>query len=89
MINVEVATHVAALNNQVADMRALLITQCVLAFMSLVLAVWGPWWGAALLITLNGVMVIPLADYYRRWSHNLRQLMEATKNVRTPHLDLM
>ena len=89
MLNIEVATHLAGMDMQQDDVRKLLIIECVLIFLAFLCSIWGPWWGATLFTLLSGIMIVPLADYYRRWAHNLRVLLEATRNTRTGHLDLM
>ena len=89
MINIEVATHLVALDTQEDDVRKLLIIECTLIFLTFLCSIWGPWWGATFFALLSGIMIVPLADYYRRWAHNLRVLLEATRNTRTGALDLM
>ena len=89
MINIEVATQLSALELQQDDVRKLLILECTLIFLTFLCSIWGPWWGATLFALLSGIMIVPLADYYRRWSHNLRVMFEATRNMRTGALDLM
>ena len=88
-INIEVAAHKTALDLQQDDVRKLLIIQCTLMFLTFLCSLWGPNWGAAFFALMSGIMIVPLADYLHRWAHNLRQLLEAVRNVRTGQLDLM
>lgn len=90
MINVEVATYQSQLDNQAKDVRALFITFAVLLGAAIITTVFTNWWYITFIILAVALaMLVPLADYYHKWQHNLRALYEATRNIRTAHLDLM
>jgi hypothetical protein len=90
MINVEVATYQSQLDNQAKDVRAIFCTFATLLGAAIVTTVFTDWWYVTFIFLVVALaMLVPLADYYHKWQHNLRSLYEATRNIRTAHLDLM
>jgi phosphoglycerol transferase MdoB-like AlkP superfamily enzyme len=86
MIAIQVATCKSVMANELKDVRALFTIYSVLLFMALGFALTSLWYLTALLIIVLIAMIIPLADYYWKWSKRIDVLLDATKNVPV-HID--
>jgi hypothetical protein len=83
MISIQVKTCQHVMANEEKDLQALLRVEAVILFMALFFSVSGPWWLTALTVIMAVAMLIPLADYYYKWSRRIKALLAATENVAT------
>lgn len=86
MINITVAQCKSVMDSEEKDLKALLILMAGLAFLASLLIVAGMGFWAVLPIAVIFAMVIPLIDYFQKWSKRIRQLIEICKNV-PGHID--